>query len=255
MRGSKHLANWWKSALPSKKMEPGKGPWNLPVFPVPKKKPGEYRIVQDLRALNEVTIKDGFPIPRIDDLIQKQAQFIVWSAFDLKDGFHQMPLKREHRHTTCMTTPHGTMQWTCQVMGLKNASSQFERMVQWCLDGVPGACIYIDDLINGGKGLDFETALRMAYEGARELLLECREYRLVCDWEKCHIFQRQIEFCGHLLKEGRRSPAPGKLLPIQLWELPDTVTALRGFLGLTNYYSEYVHHYSELAAPSRTSCD
>ena len=67
--------------------------------------------------------------------------------------------------------------------------------------------------------------------------------------EKWHFFMRQVEFCGHILREGTRSPAPGKLLPIQQWELPKTVTELRGFPGLFNYFSEYVEHYAEFAAP------
>jgi hypothetical protein len=60
---------------------------------------------------------------------------------------------------------------------------------------------------------------------------------------------KELEFCGHILREGRRSPAPGKLLSIQKWELPQTITELRGFLGITNYYSCYVHNYSTFSSP------
>ena len=83
------------------------------------------------------------------------------------------------------------------------------------------------------------------------MLQDFKEQKLVCSFPKCMIFQEKVEFCGHILSQGKRSPAPGKLLPIQLWELPETVTALRGFLGLTNWFSEYVHHYAELAAPQQ----
>ena len=69
------------------------------------------------------------------------------------------------------------------------------------------------------------------------------------DPKKANLFMREAEFCGHILREGRRSPASGKLLSIQKWELPMTITALRGFLGLTNYYSCYVQNYSSLASP------
>ena len=67
--------------------------------------------------------------------------------------------------------------------------------------------------------------------------------------KKARLFLQEVEFCGHILKEGRRNPSPGKLLSIQRWELPKTVTQLRGFLGLTNYYSGYVSHYADYAAP------
>ena len=76
-----------------------------------------------------------------------------------------------------------------------------------------------------------------------------REHKLIVDPKNASMFMGEVEFCGHILRERRRSPAPGKLLSIQKWELPGTVTALRGFLGLTNYYSSYVHNYAGLAAP------
>ena len=135
MKGVRYdaLAELVAQAQEMGKMEPGKGPWNLPVFPVPKKNPGEFRLVQDLRALNEATLKDGHPLPRIGDMVQRQAKNRVWSTLDLVDGFHQMPLKKEHRYTTCMSTPQGTMQWTVLVMGLKNAAAQFQRMMEWVL--------------------------------------------------------------------------------------------------------------------------
>ena len=231
------------------KMEPGKSAWNLPVFPVPKKKPGEFRIVQDLRALNDATVKDGHPLPRIGDMIQRQAKNKIWCALDLKDGFHQMPMKKEHRHFTCMSTPHGVMQWTVLVMGLKNAAAQFQRMMEWSLQEQPGADAYIDDVIIGGSDETEEKSLQQCYERTRAVLQRSAELNLVYKGDKCKLFQRRVEFCGHILSEGKRSPAPGKLAPIQLWELPETVTALRGFLGLTNYFSEYVHHYAEVAAP------
>ena len=83
----------------------------------------------------------------------------------------------------------------------------------------------------------------------RAVLETLKKYELVTDPKKVHLFMQEVEFCGHILREGRRSPAPGKLLAIRKWEMPRTVTALRGFLGLTNYYSCYVPNYADLAAP------
>ena len=100
------------------KIEPGQGPWCSPSFPVPKKKPGEYRLVVDLRRLNEHTIVDSHPLPKIGDILQRQGRFKIWSVLDMKDGYHQVPLKEEHRSLTCMATPRGTMRWRVLVMGL-----------------------------------------------------------------------------------------------------------------------------------------
>ena len=108
-------------ALDHHKMEPGQGPWNTPIFPVPKKEPGSYRVVQDYRPQNLETIKDGHTLPRINEILHGQRKCMVWTTLDLVDGFHQTPLKKEHRNITCTITPRGTLKLTLQVMGLKNA--------------------------------------------------------------------------------------------------------------------------------------
>ena len=76
-----------------------------------------------------------------------------------------------------------------------------------------------------------------------------QKHSLVADRKKCQFFVKEIEFCGHILGGGKRRPSPGKLMALEKWEEPKTVTALRGFLGFTNYYSTYVPNYADLAAP------
>ena len=109
------------------KIEHGQGPWCSPYFPVPKKKPGEYRLVVDYRRLNEATIVDSHPLPKIGDILQRQGRFKIWSVLDMKDGYHQVPLKECHRNLTCMSTPRGTMRWKVLVMGLKTAMPFFKE--------------------------------------------------------------------------------------------------------------------------------
>jgi hypothetical protein len=236
-------------ALTDNKLQPSIGAWNLPTFPVAKKTPGKYRLVQDFRPLNDATIKDGHPLPRIIDILHRQGKNKMWSKLDLVDGFHQMPLKKEHRAFTCMSTPRGTMQWNVLVLGMKNASAQFQRMMEWVLRNHPYAQAYIDDIIVGSDGSTTEELIRNHTEHLRAVLKTLAEHRLVCHPEKSAFFQKEVEFLGHVLREGIRKPAPGKLLPLQRWELPRTVTELRGFLGVTNYFSEYVRGYAEVAAP------
>ena len=94
----------------------------------------------------------------------------MWTTLDLVDGLHQMPLKREHRYITCMSTPQGTKQWTVQVMGLKNAGTQFQRMMEWVLRDHPKAESYIDDVIVGSEGETLEEALQANFEDVRAVL-------------------------------------------------------------------------------------
>ena len=231
------------------KLEKGRSAWSSPAFPVPKKRPGEYRLVVDYRALNDATVGDAHPLPRIEDLLQRQGQFKIWTVLDMKDGYHQVPLREKDRHFTCMTTPQGTYQWTVLVLGLKNGGPIFQRMMEWVLLGLECANVYIDDVIIGSTGDSWDECLSNHERDVETVLDRLAEHKLIVDERKAHLFTTEVEFCGHVLRDGRREPAPGKLLSIQKWDLPRTVTQLRGFLGLTNYYSSYVPQYAEYAGP------
>ena len=231
------------------KWEDGVSPWSSPSFPVAKKEAGNYRLVVDFRAVNEATITDGHPLPLIGDILQKQGNFKMWSVLDMKDGFHQVPLKKEHRHITCMSTPRGTKQWTVLVMGLKNAGAIFQRVMEKILEGLDFAVAYIDDVIIGSTGDTEEELVANHEKNVRAVLDRLEKHRMYASPKKAHLFVREVEFCGHVLREGRRSPAPGKLLSLHKWEAPRIITQLRGFLGLTNYYSGYVKNYAEIASP------
>ena len=249
MTGERRVA-WMKLTdllIEDGKLEPGSGPWLSPSFPVPKKKPGTWRLVVDFRRLNEATVVDSHPLPRIGDILQRQGQFKIWSVLDMKDGYHQVPLKKEHRNLTCMATPRGTMRWRVLVMGLKNGNAIFQRVMEDVLKDLDHADPYVDDVIIGSTG---ETEAELIHNHERDLrkVLKVLEAAgLVADPGKAQLFVREVEFCGHLLRDGQRYPSPGKLLPIQKWELPPTLTKLRGFLGLCNYYEEYVPGYAEIA--------
>jgi hypothetical protein len=133
--------------------------------------------------------------------------------------------------------------------GFKNGNAQFQRMMEWVLRDEDYADPYVDDIIIGSTGNTREELILNHTRDVMRVLQILEEQNLVCDPKKSHFFMEEVEFCGHILRQGKRSPAPGKLLPIQKWEIPHTVTALRGFLGLTNYFSEYVKGYAEKAGP------
>ena len=137
-------------------LEDGVSAWSSPSFPVPKKRPGEIRVVVDYREVNEATVTDAHPLPRIEDILTRQGRYRIWSVLDMKDGYHQVPLRKEDRHITCMSTPRGTKQWTVLVMGLKNAGAIFQRMMEWVLQGMENVDVYIDDVIVGSSGDSME---------------------------------------------------------------------------------------------------
>jgi hypothetical protein len=224
-------------------------PWLSPAFPVPKKEPGTWRLVIDYRVVNEATITDAYPTPLIEEILIRQGQFKIWSVLDMKNGFHQIPLSPDSRPITAMSTPIGPRQWKVLPMGVTNGVAIFQRLMESELQDFEFADPYVDDTIIGSTGATMEEAIKNHDLDIRRVMDRFKKDKLVVDINKTHLFTTKVEFCGHVLTQGTRSPAPKKLLSIQKWELPITVTALRAFLGLTNYYSSYVPNYASLAAP------
>jgi hypothetical protein len=109
--------------------EKGKVEWLVQGFVVPKKKPGEYRGIVDMRGPNSQTLRGHYVLPLISDLLVRQGANQLFSILDLKEAFHQQPLHPDSRHITCTFTPFGIVQWRVNVMGLMNASGQFQQMM------------------------------------------------------------------------------------------------------------------------------
>ena len=228
--------------------------WCSAPFTVPKPPPADqssidtWRLVVDYRALNAATVPDAHPLPLIEKEIAARAKGKLFTVLDLRHGFHQMPLRKEDRHLTAMCTPCGTVQWTVLPMGLKNAPSMFQKMMETIsfqkhksLDLQEFCSIYIDDLLIATPlGKTFDECLKLHEEQVRKVLEVLRQEKLVCGPKKGKIFLQSVEFCGSVLEDGTRRPAPGKMAALQLWERPKTITQLRAFLGCCNYYHEFL---------------
>ena len=201
--------------------------------------------VVDMRGPNSQTRRVNFPLPKIEDLLLKQGKCQIFSILDLKMAFHQQPLHPDSRHITCCYTPDGIYQWRVNVMGLQNASQQFQQLMEDRLQPVRDiADPYIDDIIIGTWVGPEEDLLEAHDKDVRRVLELLKGDQFVVG--KWKLFVKEVEFCGHILGGGARRPAPGKLRAIEKWELPKTVTALRAFLGFTNYYSAYVKDYAKV---------
>ena len=183
-----------------------------------------------------MTRVDAHLLPRIHDILQRQGKFKMWSVLDMKDGFHQIPLKLEHRDLTTMSTPQGTYRWKVMPMGLKNAPAIFQRIMDYVLKDFDFADPYIDDIVIGSTGETEEELIENYRDNIEKVRDRLCEMNLVISTKKLQFFMKQVEFCGHMLVDGKRFPAPGKLLALQKWQLPEVVTQLRGFLGLANYF-------------------
>ena len=224
--------------------------WLHQSFVVPKKSATfPWRGIGDMRGVNSQSRRVNYPLPRIEDLLVKQGSKLIFSIIDLKQAFHQQPLHPDSRHLTCIYTPLGIYQWKVNVMGLMNASQQFQQMMDDRLSGVSDvATPFIDDIIIGTWVPQGEDLLARHREDVHRVLKVLEADQFVADPAKCKFFVREVEFCGHILGRGTRKPSPGKLRVIEKWEVPKTISELRAFLGFTNYYSSYIHMYGDIVA-------
>ena len=142
----------------------------------------------DYRALNDATLPDAHPLPRIEDILQRQGQFRMWSVLAMRDGYHQVPLKKEHRHLTCMSTPRGTLQWKVLVMGLKNGNAIFQRVMEWVLKDFEFADPYVDDVTIGSSGATEEELIHNYNCDLRLVLDRLRDQHMVASWPTGRFF-------------------------------------------------------------------
>ena len=159
-----------------------------PAFQVPKKAQGKFRLVVDYRELNEATVRDVFPLPLIDSILERQGNGLIFSVIDLKHGFFQVPVAEKDRPKTAFVTPNGLFQLRVMPMGLKNAPSRFQRMMTDLLRPANAATPYVDDVLIATSGKDIDEALRKHEQDLRSVLKILAENKLFAERAKCRFF-------------------------------------------------------------------
>jgi len=236
-------------------LEDATSDWASPCFPIPKRggyqgSKTEWRMVVDYRWLNECTVPDCHPIPVIEDLLEKMGKNKLFTIIDMKHGFHQIPVPPEMRKYTAMVTPDGRhLQWKVMPMGIKNAPSMFQRIMNYVLRDLPFAVCYIDDILIGSTGDTPEEIIANHEKHVAAVLQRLEDHNMVAKLSKTAFFVEEVEFCGHILGGGKRRPVPGRLMALQKWPKPKTVRELRAFMGLCNWYAIYIKDLADIAAP------
>ena len=225
-------------------IRPSSSPWGCPAMFVAKKDKSQ-RLVVDYRPLNEVTIKNKYPLPRIDDLFDQLNRAKVFSKIDLRLGYHQIKIRKEDIPKTAFRTRYGSYEYTVMSFGLTNAPSTFMQLMNSIfmeyLDKF--IVVFIDDI------LIFSETHEEHGHHIQLVLQKLREHQLYAKFSKCEFWKNSVEFLGHVLSDKGVSVDPSKIVTVQEWESPKSVFQIRSFLGLAGYYRRFIEGFSKIAKP------
>jgi hypothetical protein len=217
--------------------------WSSPVIVVPKPDKS-IRAVVDFRKANQQFYGNSYPLPRIDDLVHKVGQAKVLSKFDLTKGFYQIPLSKSSRQYTAFCTPYSTYQFTRLPFGLKTSPTHFQSVMNKVLSGLEDYCVvYIDDIVV------FSNSWNEHKIHVRNVLKRLAEYCFTVKLAKTLFGLEEIDFVGHTVGNGKMSPREAKIAALLDMPRPTSKTQLHSFVGLANYFSQYIPHFSTLASP------
>ncbi|KAI3734189.1 hypothetical protein L6452_13653 [Arctium lappa] len=225
-------------------IRPSTSPWGAPVLFV-KKKDGSMRMCIDYRELNKLTVKNKYPLPRIDDLFDQLQGASYFSKIDLRSGYHQLKVREEDVSKTVFRTRYGHYEFLVMPFGLTNAPAAFmdlmNRVCSPFLDKY--VIVFIDDiLIYSRSKEDHEIHLRAILE-----LLK-RE-KLYAKFSKCEFWLKEVQFLGHVVSKDGIQVDPTKIEAIKGWEAPKSPSEVRSFLGLAGYYRKFIQDFSRIATP------
>ncbi|KAJ9509460.1 hypothetical protein QJQ45_001918 [Haematococcus lacustris] len=230
-------------------IEPSSSPFAAPILFV-KKKSGELRMCLDYRQLNKITIRDQYPLPRIDDLFDKLSGCTVFSSLDLQAGYNQIRITPEDVPKTAFRTPDGHYQFKVLSFGLCNAPATFQRVMNDAFAPVLNQCalVYLDDILVMSKSVDEHL------KHLRKVFDLLRLNKLFAKQSKCEFMRTTLKFLGHVIFAGAIAVDPEKIKSISSWPVPQTLQQLQSFLGAANFVRKFVHNFSVLAAPLTDLC-
>ncbi|WVZ73567.1 hypothetical protein U9M48_021856 [Paspalum notatum var. saurae] len=203
------------------------------------------RMCVDYRALNDVTIKNKYLLPRIDDLFDQLQGACMFSKIDLRSGYHQMKIRPFDIPKTTFITRFGLYEYTVMSFGLTNAPAYFINLMNNVfmeyLDKF--VVVFIDDILNYSKTEEEHQ------EHLRLVLQKLREHKLYAKLSKCEIWLDKVPFLGHIVSKGGIMVDPSKISSVMDWKVPEMVKEVRGFLGLVGYYRRFIESFSRIAKP------
>ncbi len=235
-----------KKLLERGQIEESTSPWSSPIVLV-KKKDKTMRFCIDYRRLNAVTIKDAFPLPRIDEIFDQLADAIYYTKFDFKSGYFQVPLSKEDRPKTAFSTRDNHYQFTVLPQGITNGPATFQRVINQILGPARWkyALAYIDDVIIYSKTFE-EHLLHL-----NEICQTLKDARFRLNPDKCEVARTQTDYLGHRIQDGEIRPSPNNINGLLNTKLPQTPDEACKFVKAAEYYRKFIPNFSQIAEPLR----
>ena len=199
----------------------------------------------DSHAINNITIKYRYPIPRLDDMLDELHGAQVFSRVDLRSSYHQIRMRSGDEWKTAFKTKQGLYEWLVMPFGLSNAPSTFMRLMNQVLKPFIGhfVVVYFDDiLVYSRDEQDYKRHLRQVFQ-------VLREQKLYAKMEKCEFFTSQLTFLGYVVSAKGIQVDPSMVEAVQSWPVPKSVTEVRSFHGLISFYRRFIKDFSSLMAP------
>ena len=228
--------------LTAKVIHTNQSSWSAPIIVVPKGNGGKCFII-DYRALNKITRKFTWPMPKLEDMFSKLNSATYFTTLDLRAGYHQIPLDKPSIPKTAFNSPFGKFEYVKVPFSLAQALVYFQELMPGILKDFNFAIAYLDDIIIFSKTpQEHLLHIRMVFEKLKSANLSIKK-------SKCSFFSKEIKYLGHILSATGIRPLPAKTHTIQCMQPTTTPKQVRAFLGLVGYYRKFIKGFAKIAKP------